>query len=109
MAAIAKTGGVRSTPKRGISKGEMLRKLSRDDEASQCFSRRFTDCPGTAKSFDLPGHYEPRSLAAGYRPPRRSARDARQSLQLVTEGFDSVDLKDARALLEVLEVYHGTP
>jgi hypothetical protein len=36
------------------------------------------------------------------RPPRRSARDARGNLGWFTEGFDTADLKDAKALLDQL-------
>jgi len=79
----------------------MLRKLSRDDEASQSFQDVLWIAQGQRNRLNC-GHYEPRSLAAGYKP-RSSARDARRNLQLVTEGFETADLKDARAVLEVLD------
>jgi hypothetical protein len=48
------------------------------------------------------GGYEPRAAAREAGPPRRDAREAREIYNWFTEGFDTADLKDARALLDEL-------
>ena len=101
--AIAKTGGRAFEAEARRLKGEMLRKLSRYDEASQCFqhAQRVAQ-EQEAKSFELRATV---SLAKLLRDTNRG-NEARRMLADIynwfTEGFDTADLKDAKALLEEL-------
>src|SRR5215469_13099316 len=100
---IAKTGGRAFEAEARRLKGEMLRKLSRQDEASQCFQDALRVAQEQeAKSFELRATL---SLARLLRDTNRR-HEARKMLSEIynwfTEGFDTADLKDAEALLDQL-------
>jgi predicted ATPase len=84
-------------------RGEALRVQSQSVEALACFERALDVARGQqARSFELRAA---RSLARLWRDQGKRA-EARDLLQPVydwfTEGFDTQDLKDAKALLEEL-------
>jgi class 3 adenylate cyclase/tetratricopeptide (TPR) repeat protein len=98
---IAKTGGRAFEAEAWRLKGEMLHKLSRYDEANQCFQDALRVArEQEAKSFELRATT---SLARLLRETNRRD-EARAMLSQIynwfTEGFDTADLKDAKALLD---------
>jgi len=101
--AIAKTSGRAFEAEARRLKGEMLRKLSRYDEASECFQDALRVArEQEAKSFELRATI---SLAHLLRDTNRR-HEARKMLSEIynwfTEGFDTADLKEAKALLDEL-------
>ena len=84
-------------------KGELLRKHHRDAEAEQSFRTAIRIAQGqSAKSFQLRATISLARLLA-----KHSHRDEARSIladiyNWFTEGFDTADLKDAKALLEEL-------
>jgi tetratricopeptide (TPR) repeat protein len=101
--SIATTGGRAFEAEARRLKGEMLRTLSRYDEASQCFQDALRVAQEQeAKSFELRATI---SLARLLRDTNRRHESRKMLTEIYnwfTEGFDTADLKEAKALLEEL-------
>jgi tetratricopeptide (TPR) repeat protein len=104
---MAKTGGFAFQAEATRLKGEMLFKLSRTDEANACFHDALQIArEQSARSFELRATM---SLARMLRDTNRHD-EARAMLSEIynwfSEGFDTADLKEAKALIEELS---GSP
>ena len=84
-------------------KGELLLSASNDDGAAQCF-RDAIDLARrqSAKSWELRASVSLAGLLTSQGRPKQASAMLAEIYNWFTEGFDTADLKDAKALLDEL-------